>query len=351
MSAVSESAGGPGGPDAAGTGPRPLRLLFAGTPAVAVPALAALLASRHEVVGVLTRPDRPAGRGGKISRSPVALAADEAGLPVWQPTTLREEAAHTRLAAFGVDAVAVVAYGALIPPALLAAVGYGWINLHFSLLPAWRGAAPVQAAIRSGDDVTGASTFLIDEGLDTGPVYGTVTAEIGPRETSGELLDRLAVDGAHLLVATFDGIATGDLAPIPQHHAEATHAPKITPDDARVDFTVPALAVDRLIRSVTPTPGAWAQSRFGRLGLGPVTPVRPGDQMYDVSVARGELHVTKRAVWVGTATVPVLLSTVQPPGKRAMPAADWARGARPEPGERLGGDPVADGVRDGGGTE
>lgn len=316
--------------------PRSLRLLFAGTPEVALPSLRALLGSRHEVVAVLTRPDRPAGRGGRLSRSPVALAADAAGLPVWQPGTLRDAAAAAHLAALRVDAVAVVAYGALIPPDLLAAVPAGWVNLHFSLLPAWRGAAPVQAAIAAGDDITGASTFRIDEGLDTGPVYGTVTEPIHRRDTAGDLLARLADSGAALLAATLDGIADGTLDPVPQDHGAATRAGKITVADAEIDFTAPAHAVDRRIRAVTPTPGAWTVSRFGRLQLGPVTPAPPGEDPAGARLAPGQLYVTKRAVWAGTATAPVQLSTVQAPGKRALPAADWARGARPAPGDRLG---------------
>lgn len=307
-----------------------MRLLFAGTPEAAVPSLRALLTSRHEVVAALTRPDTRSGRRGTLTPSPVAVAAAEAGLPVLKPASIRTDEFAAEFAALRVDAVAVVAYGALIGEALLDAAPHGWINLHFSLLPAWRGAAPVQAAIRAGDDVTGATTFLIEKGLDTGPVYGTVTEAIRPTDTAGDLLRRLADSGAALLVATFDGLADGTIAPVPQRADGVSHAAKVTVADAEIDFALPALAVDRLIRSVTPAPGAWTTSRWGRLVLGPV---RVTD---DRQLAPGEIAAGKREVLVGTASGTVALSTVQQPGKRAVPAADWARGARPQRGDRLG---------------
>jgi methionyl-tRNA formyltransferase len=310
-----------------------MRLLFAGTPEAAVPSLRALVGSRHEVVAALTRPDTHSGRRGTLSPSPVAVAADESGLPVLKPTSIRTDAFAAEFADLRVDAVAVVAYGALIGEPLLDAAPHGWINLHFSLLPAWRGAAPVQAAIRAGDDVTGASTFLIEKGLDTGPVYGTVTETIRPTDTSGDLLQRLAVSGAALLVATFDGLVDGTIAPVPQRTDGVSHAAKVTVADAEVDFGMPALAVDRLSRSVTPAPGAWTMSRWGRLGLGPVRVIAADQQL-----APGEIAAGKRDVLVGTASDAVQLSTVQQPGKRAVPAADWARGARLQPGDRLGDD-------------
>lgn len=321
-----------------------MRLLFAGTPDTAVPSLRALLGSRHDVVAVLTRPDAPAGRGGRVTPSPVATAAYEAGIPVLQPVSIRDPSFEADLRALAVDAVAVVAFGALIPERLLSIPRHGWINLHFSLLPAWRGAAPVQAAIRAGDEITGASTFVIERGLDTGPVYGTVTESIGAGDTAGELLARLAESGARLLVATMDGIEGGTLTARQQPAEGVSLAAKITVQEARVDFAAPALAVDRLIRSVTPAPGAWVESRWGRLGLGPVEPVPDRPVAVDGSAetdapARllpGEIVASKRQVVVGTGSGAVRLGTVQPPGKRPMPAADWARGARPVPGDRLG---------------
>lgn len=312
-----------------------MRLLFAGTPEPAVASLTALLGSRHEVVAALTRPDAHTGRRGTFTPSPVAVAAEQAGLSLLKPASIRTPEFAAEFAALEVDAVAVVAYGALIGEELLSAVPFGWVNLHFSLLPAWRGAAPVQAAIRAGDDITGASTFLIEKGLDTGPVFGTVTEAIGPTDTAGDLLRRLSVSGASLLVATFDGLADGTLTAVPQSTDGVSYAPKITVADAEVDFRMPALAVDRLIRSVTPAPGAWVESRWGRLGLGPVGLV-DGDH----GLAPGEIAAGKRDVLVGTATGAVRLSTVQQPGKRLVPAADWARGARPQPGDRLGADPA-----------
>lgn len=322
-----------------------MRLLFAGTPGAAVPSLRMLQASGHEVVAVLTRPDAPAGRGGRLNASAIAVAAREIGLPVLQPASIRGDEFEAELRGLEVDAVAVVAFGALIPARLLAIPRHGWINLHFSLLPAWRGAAPVQAAIRAGDEITGASTFLIEQGLDTGPVFGHVTEPIGPRDTAGDLLSRLAESGARLLVSTMDGVADGSLVARPQPAEGVSRAGKVTTADAEVDFGAPATAIDRLIRSVTPEPGAWVASRWGRLGLGPVEPLtersaaEPGVDTGGTEWrghAPGELVVGKREVLVRTGSGAVRLGTVQPSGKRAMPAADWARGARPEPGERLG---------------
>ncbi|MHA6794839.1 methionyl-tRNA formyltransferase [Pseudonocardia bannensis] len=310
-----------------------MKLVFAGTPEPAVPSLRALLDSpRHQVVGVLTRPDAPAGRGRRLMRSPVGALADEAGIPVLTPARPSDPEFLDALRELAPDCVPVVAYGALVPRAALDIPSRGWVNLHFSLLPAWRGAAPVQAAIRHGDDVTGATTFRLEEGLDTGPTYGVVTETVGPADTAGALLGRLAQSGAGLLAATMDGIADGTLQARPQPADGVSHAPKVTVADARVDWSAPAVALDRLIRSVTPEPGAWATFRDERLGLGPVRPVRTGE----VSLQPGELRAEKRRVLVGTATVPVELGEVRPVGKRAMPAPDWARGVRIEPGEVLG---------------
>ncbi|MGD9985357.1 methionyl-tRNA formyltransferase [Pseudonocardia sp.] len=307
-----------------------MRLLFAGTPEPAVPSLRALLDSpRHDVVAVLTRPDAPAGRGRTLQRSPVGALADEAGIPVLTPRKPSEPEFLAALAGLAPDCAPVVAYGALVPRAALDIPAHGWVNLHFSLLPAWRGAAPVQAAIRHGDDVTGATTFRLEEGLDTGPTYGVVTEAVGETDTSGALLDRLAVSGAALLVATLDGIADGTLTAVPQPGDGVSSAPKVTVADARVDWSVSAVTTDRLVRSVTPEPGAWTTFREQRLGLGPVRPVRTGE----FTLAPGALHVEKKRVLVGTATVPVELGEVRPVGKKAMPAPDWARGVRIIEGE------------------
>jgi methionyl-tRNA formyltransferase len=307
-----------------------VRLVFAGTPEVAMPSLQALLDSdRHEVVAVLTRPDASAGRGRRPARSPVGALADEAGLIVLTPRRLADPDFLGQLRELAPDCCPIVGYGALVPRVALDIPQHGWVNLHFSLLPAWRGAAPVQAAIRYGDEITGASTFALEEGLDTGPVYGTVTEVIRPEDTAGELLSRLADAGAGLLVATLDGIADGNLRPVPQPADGVSHAAKLTAEDAHVDFSAPAFAVHRQVRAVTPAPGAWIRFRDQRVGLGPV-------QLADVDgLGPGELRATKREVLVGTATSAVRLGEVTAPGKRAMPAPDWARGARPEPGERF----------------
>ena len=284
-------------------------------------------------MAVLTRPDARAGRGRKVVRSPVASLADEAGLPVWQPGRPSGPDFLEQLRAAAPDCVPVVAYGALVPRAALDVPRYGWVNLHFSLLPSWRGAAPVQAAIRHGDDVTGATTFRLEEGMDTGPTFGVVTETVGATDTAGDLLGRLAGSGAGLLTATLDGIEDGTVQAVPQPADGVSQAPKVTTADARVDVTASAVVLDRVVRSVTPDPGAWVEFRGERLGIGPVTPQRSGAA--EAVLGPGELHVERRRVLAGTATVPVELGEVRPVGKRAMPATDWARGARIEAGESL----------------
>ncbi|GGO82264.1 methionyl-tRNA formyltransferase [Wenjunlia tyrosinilytica] len=309
-----------------------MRLVFAGTPEVAVPALDALLASdRHEVVAVVTRPDAPAGRGRRLVASPVAHRAQEAGIEVLKPERPREPEFLERLREIAPDACPVVAYGALLPQAALDIPAHGWINLHFSLLPAWRGAAPVQHAVLSGDEVTGATTFLIERGLDSGPVYGVVTEDVRPTDTSGDLLTRLAHSGARLLTATMDGVEDGSLQAVPQPGEGITLAPKITVEDAHVDWRAPALRVDRVVRGCTPAPGAWTTFRGERLKLAPVKP-----DAARADLAPGQLAVGKNSVHVGTGSHAVELTQVQPQGKKAMRAADWARGVRIESGERLG---------------
>ena len=308
-----------------------VRLVFAGTPEVALPALRALIASPdHEVVAVVTRPDAPAGRGRKLERSPVGALADEHGIEVLTPAKAGDPAFLARLAELAPDLCPVVAYGALLPESALAVPKHGWVNLHFSVLPAWRGAAPVQAAVRNGDDITGATTFRIVKPLDAGPVYGVVTERVRDRDTAGDLLGRLAESGAGLLMSTVDGIADGSLRAVEQPDDGVTYAAKITVEDARLDFTAPAVAIDRLARAVTPDPGAWAEFRGERLKLGPVTPAQ-----LDEPLAPGEILVQRKQVLVGTATTPVALGEVQGQGKKRMAATDWARGVRVEAGERI----------------
>ncbi|WP_049564387.1 methionyl-tRNA formyltransferase [Streptomyces sp. SBT349] len=311
-----------------------MRLVFAGTPEVAVPALDALLTSeRHEVAAVVTRPDAPAGRGRRLVPSPVAERAAEAGIEILRPARPREPGFLDRLRAIAPDCCPVVAYGALLPKAALEIPARGWVNLHFSLLPAWRGAAPVQHALLAGDEVTGATTFLIEEGMDSGPVFGVLTEEVRPDDTSGDVLTRLALAGAGLLAATMDGIEDGALVPRPQPAEGVTMAPKITVADAAVDWHAPALRVHRQVRACTPAPGAWTTFRGERLKLRQVS-LAPDR----ADLAPGELAVDKQAVRAGTGSHAVELGWVQPQGRKPMRAADWARGVRVAPGERLGGE-------------
>lgn len=313
-----------------------MRLIFAGTPEPAVPALRALIGHPgHEVVAVLTRPDARVGRGRSLKPSPVKAVAVEHGIEVIEPTSLADDDARARLAELAPDCIPVVAYGNLVPKDLLDLPRHGWVNLHFSVLPAWRGAAPVQAAIAAGDEITGASTFLIEEGLDTGPVFGTVTETIKPTDTADDLLTRLADSGATLLAATMDGLEAGRLRPKPQSDDGVSHASKITPDDARIDWSRPAHLIDRRIRAHTPAPGAWTMLGDDRIKVGPVTPLDADDVSGDgtAELGAGRIRVEKKRVLVGAGGgTAVVLGQVQPPGKRMMNAVDWARGARPDEG-------------------
>ncbi|MGW6378346.1 methionyl-tRNA formyltransferase [Rhodococcus sp. NPDC055112] len=302
-----------------------MRIVFAGTPEPAVPSLARLLkSSRHEVVAVVTRPDAVAGRGRKVARSPIGQLADEHGIEVLTPARASDPEFLDRLRALEPDCCPVVAYGALLPRPVLDVPRHGWVNLHFSLLPAWRGAAPVQAAIAAGDDMTGASAFLLEEGLDTGPVFGVMTERIRADDTAGGLLGRLADGGAVLLESVLDGIEDGTATAVPQPTEGVSHAPKVTVESARIRWDQPAQAVDRLVRAVTPAPGAWTQVGELRLKVGPV-------QVTEETLEPGQFLVRKDGCYVGTATTAVRLSQVQPQGKKAMAAADWARGARLDP--------------------
>ena len=297
-----------------------MRIIFAGTPEPAACALTALLASNHDVIAVITRPDARKGRGRTYYPSPVKELATSHDIPVLTPTSLRDnDEFRSELRQLKPDCVPVVAYGNLIPQDVLDLVPYGFINLHFSLLPRWRGAAPVQAAIHAGDTVTGATTFRIDPGLDTGDIIGQLTEPIDPADTADSLLERLAHRGADLLTHTMDMIADGTAEYRPQDGV-ATHAHKITVADARVDWTQPAESIDRAIRAVTSSPGAWSMIGEQRIKLGPVT------HTTDPHMQPGDIHVAKNRILVGTGTTPVSLGRVQPSGKKPMLAADWARG-------------------------
>ena len=308
-----------------------MRVVFAGTPEVALPALEAIAASDHELAGVVTRPDAPAGRGRRLVASPVARRGEELGVPVLKPDHPRDPDFQAALRDLGPDCCPVVAYGALLPQAALDIPRHGWVNLHFSVLPAWRGAAPVQHAIWAGDEVTGATTFRIVRELDAGPVFGVMTERIRPHDTSGDLLGRLADGGAGLLVTTLDGLDDGSIEARPQQAEGVSLAPKITVEDGEVDWREPAAAVDRRVRACTPGPGAWSTLDGERLKVGPVVPEPDHEPLLP-----GLLAVSKSAVHVGTGTVPVRLGRVKAFGKKEMAAADWARGVRLAEGTRLG---------------
>jgi len=307
-----------------------VRLVFAGSPDTAVPSLDALASSSHEVVAVVTRPDAPAGRGRPLLPSPVRVRAEALGMPVLTPVSAKDPRFHEALSELAPEACPVVAYGAIIPRAALDIPRYGWVNLHFSLLPAWRGAAPVQHAVMAGDDVTGASTFFIEEGLDTGPILGTMTERIRPTDTAGDLLARLAVGGAGLLVATMDGLEAGSIVPEPQPAEGISLAPKVRVEDARIDWSRPSFVVDRQVRGCTPNPGSWTTFRGERVKIGPVTALV--DEGADLP---GTVVTGKREVHVATGSGHVRLGVVQGRGRKPMPAADWARGIRIEQGERF----------------
>jgi methionyl-tRNA formyltransferase len=308
-----------------------VRIVFGGTPDVAVPSLDALADSRHELLAVITRPDAPSGRGKKLTASRVAQRAVDLGIEVLKPRRPRDEEFVTRLNELAPDCCPVVAYGALLPQRVLDIPRHGWINLHFSLLPAWRGAAPVQHAILAGDQLTGATTFQIVPELDAGPIFATVIEPIRADDTAGDLLHRLSLSGARLLVDTLDGIEDGTLTPTPQPETDAqvSYASKINGEDAHIDWTQPAEVVDRLIRACTPAPGAWTTFRGERFKINSA-------RISDFALPPGRLEISKRSVWVGTATQALELDEVQAQGKKPMSAADWARGVTFETEPRLG---------------
>lgn len=295
-----------------------MRIVFAGTPAVAIPSLEAV-AGRHEVVAVVTREDAPLGRKRVLTPSPVAEAAERLGLDVIKANRLREEVTE-RIAALRPDLGVVVAYGGLVREPLLSLPRLGWVNLHFSLLPRWRGAAPVQHAVIAGDTETGAAVFRLVPELDAGDVYAELRRPIGPDETAGELLDALAAEGAALLADTTDALAAGTAVAVPQR-GDVTLAPKLSLDDARLDLTEPAERVYARLRGVTPEPGAFALLDGERFKI------HAARRTTDETLAPGAVEARERRVLVGTGSEPLELVTVQPAGKRAMPAADWLRGA------------------------
>ena len=310
-----------------------MKILFAGTPKPAAIVLEHLLADpRVEVLGVITQPDARRGRGRSLHPSPVAEVAETAGLKVHKWSSLgtsSEDATAVRdtLAAYreaGASAVAVVAYGNLIPADLLDAVEYGWVNLHYSLLPRWRGAAPVQAAIAAGDEETGATIFRIEQGLDTGPMLSKKAYQIGIRDTAEDVLIELTDSGKSLLADTLVALGEGTATPQQQPEEGATHAPKIHPADARIDFSAPAKVIQRRARAHTPAPGAWCTLDGQRYKFGLMLPVAEGEEFPELEP--GLLWADKTRVLVGTGDTPLLVENIQPPGKKMMRAADWARG-------------------------
>jgi methionyl-tRNA formyltransferase len=297
-----------------------VRIVFAGTPETALPSLEALVASRHDVVAVVTRPDAPAGRGRTMTPSPVAVAAEAHGIEVLKPVKPSDPAFMARLRELAPDCVPIVAYGALIRREALDIPRYGWVNLHFSVLPSWRGAAPVQRAIMAGDEVTGATVFSLVEELDAGPVLGTITELIRDDDTTAELLERLADWGSKLLVDVIDHIEDGDIAAVPQPEENISFAPKLTTEEGRIDWNRPAFAIDRHIRGCSPAPGAWTTLAGERVKIGRSTIAE------DRTLEPGRIGVGKREVRVGTTTTDLVLGEVQAVGKKRMAAADWARG-------------------------
>ena len=299
-----------------------MKLVFAGTPDTAVPSLEALIASKHDVAAVITRPDAPAGRGRTLQPSPVSRVAQAHGIEVLTPSNPADRDFMERLRAIAPACIPIVAYGALIKREALDIPEFGWINLHFSVLPAWRGAAPVQRSIMAGDEITGATVFSLVEELDAGPVLGSITERIRETDTAGTLLARLADFGSKLLVDAVDHIDAGDIGVIPQSEENISYAPKLSTDDARIDWNRPAFAINRHIRGCAPAPGAWTTIAGDRLKIGPVTAT------VDDTLDAGHLAVTKNEVRVGTASTDLILGDVQAVGKKQMAAADWARGTR-----------------------
>ena len=296
-----------------------LSLVFAGSPAAAVPSLQALAASSHSVGAVITRDDSPQGRRGILTPTPVAVSADGLGVRVIKSNRLTGAPTDV-VAELAPDLGVIVAYGGLVREPLLSTPRLGWINLHFSLLPRWRGAAPVQRAIIAGDELTGASVFQLVADLDAGAVFGQLTQPIGALETAGHLLGALSESGAQLLLRVVDNLAD-DTARAESQAGDVTFAPKLTLDDGRIDWTANAFTVANLIRGVTPEPGAFTMLGGARLKILDAIIARDAPP-----VAAGQFVLEGRRLTVGTATDPIELLSVQPAGKKPMSATDWWRG-------------------------
>lgn len=296
-----------------------MRVVFAGTPAFAARALEAIVAAGHEVSLVLTQPDRPAGRGMRVSESAVARAASERGIALWKPTTLRDASVPDRLREQRCDVMVVAAYGLLLPAAVLQIPPHGCLNIHASLLPRWRGAAPIQRAILAGDETTGISIMAMDPGLDTGPVLLTREHRIDGRDTAGSLTHALGQLGAETIVAALADLDR--LTPVAQQQAGATYASKITKTDARIDWREPNVAIDRRIRALDPVPGAEATHAGDVLKIWKAMPVQGNGAPGQV------LHASGSQLVVACGEGALAIEEIQRPGGRRMPAADFLRGS------------------------
>lgn len=284
---------------------------------------------------VITNPDRPAGRGMELRPSPVKIAAEAAGIEVLQPRTARDEELHARLTELAPDVAVVVAYGKLLPPSLLGIPPKGFVNVHFSLLPHYRGAAPVQRAVMEGERTTGVSIMVLTEGMDEGPVLARKEVEIEALETAGQLGERLAGLGAPLLAEALSAYVAGDLFPEPQDHEAATYAPKITTDDARIDWTKDAAQVANLVRGLNPDPVAWTTFRGGRVRiLGAEAPPAEAAETGPTGLEPGELSAADD-LYAGTSGGPVRILELQMPGKKPMKSREVVRGLRLTRGERF----------------
>lgn len=303
-----------------------MRVVFAGTPEVALPALDAVAASRHQLVAIVTRPDAAQGRSKRPVPSPVAAWASERDIETLKPVSPRDPAFAARLRELEPACCPVVAYGALIPADVLTIPAHGWVNVHFSVLPAWRGAAPVQRGILAGDTETGISVFDLVPALDAGDLYRQESSPIGAAETSGDILGRLAERGAQLLVEVLDAIEDGTATATAQSDAGVTLAPKLSATDARIDWKRSAIEIDRQIRACSPAPVAWTTYRGERFK------VWSGRAQAGTVLAPGAIDAGRRTVNVGTGRGVLELIRVQPAGKRPMAAADWGRGIGGDPG-------------------
>ncbi len=306
-----------------------MRILFMGTPDIAAACLAALLAAGHEVCGVFTRADKPVGRRQVLTAPPVKTLALENGIPVWQPATLRDGAAEATVRALAPELVVVVAYGRILPPEMLHIAPLGCINLHVSLLPKYRGAAPIQWAVLNGDAETGVTVMQLDEGCDTGPVLMTVPVPIGPETTAGELFDEVTAVGAQTLVTAVERLGRGELAPVPQNDAEATQAPPLTKELACFDFTWPAARVHDWVRGMDPWPMAFFVQGGKRIKVkGARTAANP------TGAAPGTVLALK-PLTVACGQGAIELGTLTPEGGRPMPGTAWAAGRRLKTGDTL----------------